>query len=62
MNMAMSGMLNSRPEMAVFNQMMNGKGPQEQFNTIVNMAKSNGFDVDKKIFTAADLKSLGILK
>lgn len=47
-------------EIDMFNQMMNGKNPQQQFQTIFNMAKNRGFDVNKKIFSEQDLQAIGI--
>ena len=47
-------------QMQMFNQMMNGKNPQQQMQTIFNMAKSRGFDVNKKIFSEQDLRDIGI--
>lgn len=52
--------LNTMPQMQIFNQMMSGKNPQEQFQTIMNMAKSQGFDINAKIFTEQQLKQLGL--
>lgn len=46
--------------MASFNKMMAGKNPQEQFKTLLNAAKSQGLDVDAKIFTKEDLKTFGL--
>lgn len=48
------------PQMQIFNQMMSGKNPQEQFQTIMNMAKSQNFDVNAKIFTEQQLRQLGL--
>lgn len=49
-----------QPQMQMFNQMMNGKTPEQQMQTILNMAKSKGIDINQKMFTEADLKSFGI--
>lgn len=46
--------------MSAFNKMMAGKNPQEQFKTLLNAAKSQGFDVDAKVFTKDDLKTFGL--
>lgn len=58
----MNNMLGGRfkKEIDMFNQMMNGKNPQQQFQTIFNMEKSRGFDVNKKIFSEQDLQAIGI--
>lgn len=49
-----------KQQIDMFNQMMSGKNPQQQFQTIFNMAKSRGFDVNKKIFSEQDLQAIGI--
>ena len=49
-----------KQQMDMFNQMMSGKDPQQQFQTIINMAKSRGFDVNKKFLSEQDLQSIGI--
>ena len=46
--------------MATFNQMMNGKNPEQQMQTILNMAKSQGFDVNAKIITEQQAQQLGL--
>lgn len=56
----MMGQFNNTPQMQMFNQMMSGKNPQEQMQTILNLAKSKGFDINKKIFSNSDLKTLGL--
>lgn len=43
-----------------FNQMMAGKNTQEQMQTILNMAKSQGIDINAKIITEQQLKQLGL--
>lgn len=47
-------------EMVSFNQMMAGKTPDQQVQTILNMAKSRGFDINAKMFSEDDLKTFGI--
>lgn len=47
-------------EMASFNQMMSGKTPDQQVQTLLNMAKSRGFDINAKMFSEDDLKTFGI--
>ena len=54
------GMYKNNPAMQQVNQMMAGKTPEQQAQTILNFAKSNGIDPDKKIFSEHDLKMLGI--
>lgn len=66
MNMLLNQLMNNflggrfKPQMDMFNQMMNGKNLQQQMQTIYNMAKSRGFDVNKKIFSEQDLQAIGI--
>lgn len=47
-------------EMQTFNQMMSGKDVNQQIQTLLNMAKSRGFDINAKMFSAQDLKTLGL--
>lgn len=58
---AMQGNLQNLPQMQVFNQMMAGKDRRQQIETLINMAKSKGLDVDAKQFTASDLRSMGLM-
>ena len=44
----------------MYNQMMAGKTPQEQFQTIMNMAKSTKFDTNAIIITEQQAKELGL--
>lgn len=62
LNQIMNNMLGGRfkQQMDMYNQMMNGKNPQQQMQTIMNMAKNRNFDVNKKIFSEQDLQALGI--
>lgn len=60
MQQAMAGNLRNNPTMALFNQMMGGKDPQAQMQTLLNCARSRGMDIDAKIFSEADLKTLGL--
>lgn len=60
LNNFVMGKLNNMPQMQMFNQMMNGKTPQQQIQTILNMAKSKGIDINQKIFSEEDLKSFGL--
>lgn len=48
------------PMMDLFNQMMQGKNPQQKFQTLLNSAKSKGMDINAKMFTESDLKALGL--
>ena len=55
---AMSGALNGNPLMKTFNQMMAGKDTKAQIETLLNCAKSKGIDVNAKMFSESDLRSL----
>ena len=44
----------------VFEQMMSGKDTGQQIQTILNMAKSQGIDVNAKIITEAQARQLGL--
>lgn len=58
MQMMMQGKFQNHPQMVLFNQMMQGKNKDQQIETILNAARSNGFDINKKIIQEADLRSL----
>lgn len=47
-------------EMQSFNQMMSGKDVNQQMQTLLNMAKSRGFDINAKMFSEDDLRNLGL--
>ena len=59
-NNFLMGKLQNHPVMQQFNQMMSGKNPQQQMQTLMNMAKSKGFDINKKIFTEEQARQLGL--
>ena len=44
LQMLMSGRLKNDPRMQMFQQMMNGKSYEQQKETLLNYAQSNGFD------------------
>lgn len=52
--------LNGMPQMQTFNQMMAGKNPEQQMQTILNMAKSQGIDINAKIITEQQAQQLGL--
>lgn len=54
----MAGRMQGTPMMNLFNQMMSGKSQQEKIQTLLNSARSKGIDINKKIFSENDLKSL----
>lgn len=56
----MSGQGQNNPLMSAFNNMMAGKSRPDKFKTLLNAARSQGFDVDAKIFTKDDLRALGL--
>lgn len=47
LNKAMQGQLANHPLMAQVNQMMAGKTPEQQRQTVINAAKSCGFDLNQ---------------
>lgn len=44
----------------MFNQMMNGKDAGQQMQTILNMAKSQGIDINAPIITEQQAHQLGL--
>lgn len=46
-NMVMKGQFQNHPLMATVNQMMAGKTPEQQRQTVLNVAKSRGFDLNQ---------------
>ena len=54
----MGGQFQNSPQMQVFNQMMSGKTQTEQIQTLINLAKSRGLDINKKVFSERDLQTL----
>lgn len=63
-NNLLTNKLNMMPQfqqhMQAFNQMMNGKNVNQQMQTILNMAKSRGIDINAKIITEQQLQQLGL--
>ena len=47
LNQYMSGKFANHPLMATVNQMLAGKTPEQQRATIMNVAKSRGFDLNQ---------------
>ena len=47
LNMFMQGKFANHPLMRTVNQMMAGKTPEQQRQTIINTAKSYGFDLNQ---------------
>ena len=54
-NMFIQGQFQNHPLMATVNQMMAGKTPEQQRQTIRNVARSRGFDLNQ---LPAELRSL----
>ena len=54
------GKFGNDPRMQQFSQMMSGKNQQQQWQTLINLAKSRGLDVDAKMFSRDDLQNLGL--
>ena len=57
--MAMQNKFQNTPEMQIFNQFFGGKTPQDQMQTLLNMANEKGIDINEKRFSIEDLKQLG---
>lgn len=47
LNQFMQGQLANHPLMATVNQMMAGKTPEQQRQTVINAARSYGFDLNQ---------------
>ena len=47
LNMFMKGQFANHPLMAQVNQMMAGKTPEQQRQTVINAARSYGFDLNQ---------------
>ena len=62
MSKVIQGQLDRIPQMQQVKQMLAGKSPEQQWQTLLNFAKSQGIDTDSKIFSEADLKSFGLIK
>lgn len=59
-NLIRQNAMAQNPQMrSLFNQMMQGKTRQEQMQTILNAAKSNGVDINQKVFPVELIKSFG---
>lgn len=59
LNKFMQGQLANHPLMSTVNQMMAGKTPEQQRQTVINAAKSYGFDLNQ--FPADILKQAGLM-
>ena len=47
LNMIIQGQFKNHPLMQTVNQMMAGKTPEQQRQTVLNVAKSRGFDLNQ---------------
>lgn len=54
------GEFNDNPIVKRLYSMVEGKSDSEKFRILVNMLQSQGFDINQKIFSEADLKRWGI--
>lgn len=59
LNMYMQGQFRNHPLMQTVNQMMAGKTPEQQKETIRNVAKSRGFDLNQ--LPPELLRSVGLI-
>lgn len=57
-NMLLQGTLRNHPMMAQYNQMMQGKNSEQQMQTIMNIAKSRGIDINAPIITEQQARLL----
>lgn len=48
------------PQMQQVKQMLAGKTQEQQWQTLMNFARTQGIDPDAKIFSEADLKAFGV--
>lgn len=46
--------------MGPFRQFFAGKNNQQSAQTLINLAKSKGFDPDAKVFSEQDVRALGL--
>ena len=60
LNKFMQGQLANHPLMSTVNQMMAGKTPEQQMQTVINAAKSCGFDLNQ--FPQDVLRQAGLIK
>ena len=42
------------------NQLLQGKNPQQKWETLCNFARSQGIDLNQKILSQGDLEALGL--
>ena len=59
LNMVMQGQFANHPLMQTVNQMMAGKTPEQQRQTVINAARTYGFDLNK--LPADVLRNAGLI-
>ena len=59
-NRFFKGEFNDNPIVKRIYNMIEGKSDSDKFKILVNMLQSQGFDINQKIFSEADLKRWGI--
>lgn len=59
-NRFFKGEFNDNPIVKRIYNMVEGKSDSDKFKILVNMLQSQGFDINQKIFSEADLKRWGI--
>ena len=60
LGMLASNAIQQNPMFQQAQQFFSGKSTKDQVTTLLNIAKERGFDIDKKMFTADDLKRMGL--
>lgn len=60
MGQMLQGRFQNHPMQGMFQQMMQNKTTEQKFQTLINSAKSRGFDINEKCFTEQDLRKLGL--
>ena len=56
----LNGQLQNMPQMQQVKQMLQGKSPQQQLQTLYNFAQSQGIDPNAKIFSSEQLRAFGL--
>lgn len=59
-NRFFKGEFNDNPIVKRLYNMVEGKSDSEKLRILINMLQSQGFDINQKIFSEADLKRWGI--
>lgn len=61
LQMYMTGKLQQMPQWNTFSQFFNGKNKQQKIETFLNIAKENNVDINAKMFTAKELRQIGLI-